>query len=37
MVHRNRRLVLAGALVLGTGVLAGLGAGIHWGLAVLLR
>ena len=34
MVHWYRRLVLATTLVLGAGVLAGLGAGIHWGLAV---
>jgi hypothetical protein len=37
MAHWNRRRVLAMMLALGAGVLSGLGAGIHWGLAVFLH
>ncbi len=37
MAHWNRRRVLATMLALGAGILSGLGAGIHWGLAVFLR
>ncbi len=37
MAHSNRRRVLATMLALGAGILSGLGAGIHWGLAVFLR
>lgn len=36
MLHRNRRLALVTTLVIGAGVLAAVGAGIHWGAAAVL-
>jgi hypothetical protein len=36
MLHWNRRFVLMTALVLCAGVLAALGAGIHWSQVVFL-
>jgi hypothetical protein len=36
MFQLNRRLVLATTLVLGAGVLAAVGAGIHWSMHVFL-
>jgi hypothetical protein len=34
MLHWSRRIVVLSALVLGTGALAALGAGIHWAAAI---
>ncbi len=34
MFQSNRRLVLATTLVLGAGVLAAVGGGIHWSMRV---
>jgi hypothetical protein len=36
MLHWNRRIVVLTALVLGTSVLAAVGAGIHWAMATFL-
>ena len=36
MLQRKRRLVLATALLLCAGVVAALGAGIHWAMSVIL-
>ena len=36
MFQLNRRLVLVTTLVLGAGVLAAIGAGIHWSMSVFL-
>jgi len=35
MLLKNRRLVLVTTLVLGAGLLAAVGAGIHWGAAAI--
>ncbi len=36
MVHSNRRPALLTALVLASGLLAALGAGIHWAMALFI-
>ncbi len=36
MVHWNRRLALLTALVLASGLLAAVGAGIHWAMALFI-
>jgi hypothetical protein len=36
MVHWNRRLALLTSLVIASGLLAAVGAGIHWAMAMFV-